>query len=69
MNSHNTKTEAVVKNVTVQIAANEEETRVVSENLIESADLSISDDDDTGSDPYNSTGQHVIIQSKLIAED
>jgi hypothetical protein len=69
MNSHSAKTEAVVKNVTVQIAANEEESRVVNANLIESAALTISDDDDTGSDPYNSTGQHVIIKAKLIPED
>ena len=68
MNSHNAKTEAVVKNVTVQIAANEEESRIVSANLIESAELAITEDD-TGSDPYNSTGQHVIIKSKLIPED
>jgi hypothetical protein len=68
MNSHNTKTEAVVKNVTVQIAANEEGPRVVNANLVESAELTISDDD-TGSDPYNSTGQHVIIRAKLIPED
>ena len=68
MNSHNAKTEAVVKNVTVQIAANEEESRVVDANLVEATQLAITDDD-TGSDPYNSTGQHVIIKSKLIPED
>ena len=68
MNSHNPKTEAVVKNVTVQIAANEEESRIVNENLIESAELAISDDD-MGSDPYNSTGQHVIIKANLIPDD
>ena len=68
MNSHNAKTEAVVKNVTVQIAANEEDARVVNANLIESSCLAITEDD-TGSDPYNSTGQHVIIKAKLIPED
>jgi hypothetical protein len=42
---------------------------VVSANLIEAAELSISDDDDKGSDPYNSTGQHVIIKVKNDLQD
>ena len=69
MNSHNAKTESVVKNVSVQITAEPEGPRVIASNLVESADLAISEDDDRGSDPYNSTGQHVIIKSKLISED
>ena len=69
MNSHSTKTESVVKNVSVQITAKPEEPRVIASNLIEATELAISEDDDTGSDPYNSTGQHVIIKSKLIPED
>ena len=69
MNSHNAKTESIVKNVSVQITAEPEEPRVIASNLVELADLAISEDDDKGSDPYNSTGQHVIIESKLISED
>ena len=69
MNSHNTKTESVVKNVSVQITTEPEEPRVIALNLIEATELAITEDDDTGSDPYNSTGQHVIIKSKLIPED
>ena len=69
MNSHNAKTESVVKNVSVQITAEPEDPRVIASNLVELADLAISEDDDKGSDPYNSTGQHVIIKSRLISED
>lgn len=29
-------------------------------------DLSIADDTDLGSDPYNSTGQHIIIKAKQL---
>ena len=69
MNSHNAKPESVAKNVSVQIAAEPEESRVIASNLIEASELAITEDDDTGSDPYNSTGQHVIIKPKLIPED
>ena len=69
MNSHNTKTESVVKNISVQITAEPEEPRVIASNLIEATELAITEDGDTGSDPYNSTGQHVIIKAKLIPED
>jgi hypothetical protein len=32
-------------------------------------ELSIADDADFGGDPYNSTGQHVVLKSKMIAGD
>ena len=69
MNSHNTKTEPAPGIKSVRIASDEEDVRVVSANLIEAAELSISDDDDLGSDPYNSTGQHVIIKAKIDPQD
>lgn len=46
-----------------------DEVRVIKANLHEPFDLAISEDDDAGSDPYNSTGQHVIIKSKLQLQD
>lgn len=69
MNSHNTKTESVVKHESVEIVAEREEVRVIKSQLVGAQELSISDDDDLGSDPYNSTGHHVVIKSKLISDD
>ena len=69
MNSHNPKTESVVSKKPARIEADQEEVRVIKTNLVEAADLAISDDIDTGSDPYNSTGQHVIIRSKIDQQD
>ncbi len=43
--------------------------RVIGSRLHEAAELSISEDDDAGSDPYNSTGQHVTIKSKIDLQD
>jgi hypothetical protein len=38
-------------------------------DLVDPEDLAIADDLNTGGDPYNSTGQHVIIKSRLNLED
>jgi hypothetical protein len=38
-------------------------------DLIAANDLAIADDQNTGGDPYNSTGQHVIITSRINLED
>ena len=43
--------------------------RVLQLDLLEASDLAIADDFNTGSDPYNSTGQHVIIKSRMDLED
>ena len=56
-------------NVSVQITAEPEEPHFIASNLIEATELAVTEDDDSGSDPYNSTGQHVIVKSKLIPED
>jgi hypothetical protein len=59
MNSHNVKTRSdesaapVIKTADQDVAS----------------DLSISEDTDKGSDPYNSTGQHVILKSRIEIED
>lgn len=69
MNSHNPKTESVLKSESVNITSSQEDVRVIKSNLQDVAELSISEDDDQGSDPYNSTGQHVIIKSKIDLQD
>jgi hypothetical protein len=43
--------------------------RVVDANLVGEPELTVADDIDVGGDPYNSTGRHVIIKSKLNLED
>ena len=71
MNSHNPKSESVVRPETaqtvqtVQIVPERADPRVIKSNLVDVDQLSISEDCDTGGDPYNSTGQHVVIQSKI----
>lgn len=43
--------------------------RAENANLVDDPGLSVADDLDLGSDPYNSTGRHVIIKSRLNRED
>ena len=49
--------------------AMEKRTRAIGVDFIDDAGLSVADDLDLGADPYNSTGRHVIIRSKLNLED
>ena len=69
MDSHNTKADKVVTNEVVSIDAGPESVRVLQLDLVEASDLAIANDFNTGSDPYNSTGQHVIIKSRMDLED
>ena len=69
MDSHNTKTDKVVTIEVVRSEAGQEDVRVLQMDLIEVNDLAIADDLNTGGDPYNSTGQHVIITSRINLED
>lgn len=69
MNSHNTKSEKVVTKEALEIEARDGSVRVLQLDLIEANDLAIADDINPGGDPYNSTGQHVIIESKINLED
>jgi hypothetical protein len=69
MNSHNPKSESVVRPETAQTVPERADSRVIRSNLVDVGQLSISEDCDTGSDPYNSTGQHVVIQSKIDRQD
>ena len=69
MDSHNTKTDKVVTNEASRSEADQEDVRVLQMDLIEVSDLAIADDLNTGGDPYNSTGQHVIIKARINLED
>jgi hypothetical protein len=59
MNSHNLETRSDDSDAPVAKAADQ----------VVASDLSISEDTDKGSDPYNSTGQHVILKSRIEIED
>lgn len=69
MDSHNTKTGKIVTHELVGSEADQENVRVLQSNLTAANDLAIADDLNTGGDPYNSTGQHVIITSRINSED
>ncbi len=69
VDSHNTKTGKVVTHEIVGSEADQENVRVLQLDLIAANDLAIADDQNTGGDPYNSTGQHVIITSRTNLED
>lgn len=66
MNSHNTKAAFAFHKTVVPTVADGAEAKVVKARLDSKASLSIADDPDFGCDPYNSTGQHVILDSKLV---
>jgi hypothetical protein len=69
MNSHNIKTESIVGNGPVRIGSENEAVKVTGSRRVEATELSVSEDRDQGGDPYNSTGQHVIIKSKIDLQD
>jgi len=69
MNSHNIKTDKVVRDEPVRIVTDHKGVRVIKSELVDASELSIADDFDTGGDPYNNTGQHVVIESKINTED
>jgi rRNA processing protein Krr1/Pno1 len=52
----------------VRIVAARENVRVIRSDLIGPEALALSDDNQ-GGDPYNSTGQHVIIKMKSASQD
>ena len=69
MNSHNTKTESVIRIGSDRTRSERDAVRVTRSRLIGPVDLSISEVCDPGGDPYNNTGQHVIIKSKIDLQD
>ena len=77
MSSHNPRPGRVVKKEDILIEAEHEEVRidageevhVIDSNIIDVNELSVEEDVDAGSDPYNCTGQHVIIKSRVDWRD
>jgi len=68
VNPHNTNQQPDEQGQPVRIVATRENVRVIGSGVTGPAALVLADDD-TGRDPYNSTGQHVIIKMKLAPQD
>ncbi len=66
MNSHNAKPVFSYHKTPVADDAAVEEAKVVSTKLTKDVDLTFNNDDDQGGDPYNTTGQHVILRQKKL---
>jgi hypothetical protein len=64
VNSHNSKSDSQPEVAVARVESDDEPVRVIKSNLLEADELSISDELDVGGDPYNSTGQHVILKMK-----
>ena len=58
-----------MKNESVRTGTEKDDVRVIDTSLVAATEFSISEDCDQGSDPYNSTGQHVIIKSRIDLQD
>ena len=68
MISHNTKPGKVVSNEPLLVETDYKDRRVLKSELVDANELSIVDDDNPGGDPYNTTGQHLVIKSRIDAE-
>ena len=64
MNSHNPRTEKLVTSETIHVETDHKDVRILLSEIAPTNELAIVDDHDTGGDPYNSTGQHVIIKPR-----
>jgi hypothetical protein len=69
VNSHNIKPDKAANDDSIRVDTGTDSVRVLQLDVRESSDLAIAEDVNPGGDPYNSTGQHVIIKSKLDLED
>ena len=65
MHSNNPRPEFAFHRTAADARADRDQTNVVSARLQAGTSLSIADDPDFGCDPYNSTGQHVILDARL----
>lgn len=64
MNSHNAKSDLLVKHEKVLIETGDRDAHVLNSELVESPELLVLEDSDMGGDPYNNTGSHVILPPK-----
>jgi len=69
MNSHNTKPAYSYSKTPVTDASAVKEAKVISAKLNSDANLTIEADIDDGCDPYNTTGQHVILKVKKLPKE
>ena len=64
MDSINSKSDTKAQRETVRSGTDHRDLSKIRLNLLDESELSIADDNDSGGDPYNTTGQHVIIKPK-----
>ena len=64
MDSNNSKSDTEAQRETVRSGTDHKDLRKIRLNLLDESELSIAEDYDSGGDPYNTTGQHVIIKPK-----
>ncbi len=64
MNSHNTKQDFSFHKTPVVTDKSIADAKVISSALTQQTELALDDEFDPGSDPYNATGQHVILKKK-----
>ena len=69
MISHRMKTSKVVSNEQIRVETDHKDIRVLKLEVVDADELSIVDDYDIGGDPYNTTGQHLGIKSRVDIED
>jgi len=69
MISHRMKTSKVLSNEPVRVEADHKDFGGLKSELVDADELSIVDDYDTGGDPYNTSGQHLVIKSWINIED
>jgi len=69
MSLHNTKPGEVVSNEPVRVETDLKDMRALKSKVVDANELSIVDDDNPGGDPYNTTGQHLVIKSRIDAEE
>ena len=67
MDSH--KSDKYSRPTLATLDAMDKRTRAANVDIVDDPGLSVVDDTDLGGDPYNSTGRHVIIKSRLNLED
>ena len=66
MNSHNVKPAFSSHKTPVADDSALKEAEVISSKLTSDANLTIDDDLEHGCDPYNATGQHIILRQKKL---
>ena len=69
MSSHNANPAFAFHKTPVADESTVEEAKVVSTKLTKDVDLTFNADDDQGGDPYNTTGQHVILRQKKLPKE